>query len=107
MELLWPLVFVVVAFYLILLRPVLNQQRRRRRDLSKLAVGDEVLTSGGFYATVRAIRTREDGPLEILLEVAPGVELRATADAIQVVTASASDAEPDAAVDAVDETDTR
>ena len=72
MELLLPLIFVVVAFYLILLRPVLNQQRRRRRDLSKLAVGDEVLTTGGFYATVRAIRTREDGPLEILLEVVPG-----------------------------------
>ena len=90
MELLWPLVFVVVAFYLILLRPVLTQQRRRRRDLSKLAVGDEVLTSGGFYATVRGIRTREDAPLEILLEVAPGVELRATAEAIQVVTASAA-----------------
>ena len=72
MELLLPLIFVVVAFYLILLRPVLNQQRRRRRDLSKLAVGDEVLTTGGFYATVRAIRTREDGPLEILLEDRPG-----------------------------------
>ena len=110
MELLWPLVFVVVAFYLILLRPVLNQQRRRRRDLSKLAVGDEVLTSGGFYATVRAIRTLEDGPLEILLEIAPGVELRATPDAIQVVTASAAesaDAGPDAVLDAADETDAR
>ena len=97
MELLLPLIFVVVAFYLILLRPVLNQQRRRRRDLSKLAVGDEVLTTGGFYATVRAIRTREDGPLEILLEVSPGVELRATADAIQVVTTSAAEAAPGAA----------
>ena len=113
MELLWPLVFVVVAFYLILLRPVLNQQRRRRRDLSKLAVGDEVLTTGGFFATVRAIRTREDGPLEILLEIAPGVELRATPDAIQVVTApaagdaDAADAESDAALDAADETDFR
>ena len=97
MELLLPLIFVVVAFYLILLRPVLNQQRRRRRDLSKLAVGGEVLTTGGFYATVRAIRTREDGPLEILLEIAPGVELRATADAIQVVTTSAADVAADAA----------
>jgi preprotein translocase subunit YajC len=91
-ELLLPLIFVVVAFYLILLRPVLHQQRRRRSDLSKLAVGDEVLTSGGFYATVRDIRTRDEGPLEIVLEVAPGVELRATAEAIQVVTARASDA---------------
>lgn len=83
---------VIVAFYFILLRPVLRQQRRRRRDLGRLAVGDEVLTGGGFYATVRAIRTREDGPQEIMLEVAPGVELRATPDAIQSVTAPAPDA---------------
>ena len=105
MELLLPLIFVVVAFYLILLRPILNQQRRRRRDLSKLAVGDEVLTSGGFYATVRAIRTRDEGPLEILLEVAPGVELRATAEAIQHVTRSASEAAAADPVETRDETD--
>ncbi len=108
MELLWPLVFVVVAFYLILLRPVLNQQRRRRRDLSKLAVGDEVLTSSGFFAGVRAIRTREDGLMEIMLELAPGVEVRATPEAIQVITASAADAAAtDGALDAADETDAR
>jgi preprotein translocase subunit YajC len=82
--------FVVLAFYLILLRPVINQQKRRRSDISKLAVGDEVLTSGGFYAVVLDIRTREDGPQEIILEVAPGVELRATPDAIQTVTVPAA-----------------
>lgn len=86
MELLLPLIFVVVAFYLILLRPVLNQQRRRRSDLSRLAIGDEVLTQGGFYAIVRDISTRDEGPQEILLEVASDVHLRATADAIQIVT---------------------
>lgn len=86
MEFFVALLFVVAAFYFILLRPVMNQQRRRRRDLAELDVGDEVLTSGGFYATVRAIHTMEDGPQEIMLEVAPGVELRATPDAIQYVT---------------------
>ena len=82
--------FVVVAFYLILLRPVINQQKRRRSDISRLAIGDEVLTSGGFYAVVLDIRTREDGPQEIILEAAPGVQLRATPDAIQHVTAPAA-----------------
>ena len=94
MEIFLPLIFVVVAFYVILLRPVLHQQRRRRSDLSKLAVGDEVLTTGGFYGVVRAIRTREDGPQEIAIEVSPGVELRATPDAIQVITQAASDPVP-------------
>ena len=86
MEFFVALLFVVAAFYFILLRPVMRQQRRRRSDLAALDVGDEVLTSGGFYATVRAIHTMEEGPQEIMLEVAPGVELRATPDAIQNVT---------------------
>lgn len=91
MEFFVALLFVVAAFYFILLRPVMNQQRRRRRDLAALDVGDEVLTSGGFYATVRAIRTMDEGPQEIMLEVAPGVELRATPDAIQHVTPRAAE----------------
>jgi preprotein translocase subunit YajC len=76
---------IVLLFYFILLRPVMKQQRKHRRDISALDVGDEVLTSGGFYATVREINTREDGPLEIVLEVAPGVRLRGTPDAVDSV----------------------
>ena len=91
MEVIFALVAVVAAFYFILLRPVLQQQRRRRRDISSLDVGDEVLTTGGFYAVVRAMRTTDDGPMEIDLEVAPGVTLRATPEAIQQVTRRAAD----------------
>jgi preprotein translocase subunit YajC len=86
MEFLLVLVAVVAAFYFILLRPVMQQQRRLRRDLSALDVGDEVLTTGGFYATVRAINTYEDRPVEILLEAAPGVVLRGTTSAVATVT---------------------
>ena len=82
---------IFLAFYFILLRPVMEQQRRRKRDVSALAVGDEVLTTGGFYATVRDIRTHEAGPLEIALEAAPGVTLRATADAVPQITRHASE----------------
>ena len=100
MEFFVALLFVVAAFYFILLRPVMRQQRRRRSDLAALDVGDEVLTSGGFYATVRAIHTMEEGPQEIMLEVAPGVELRATPEAIQSVTPRATEG-----VGSADETD--
>jgi preprotein translocase subunit YajC len=77
---------VLGAFYFILMRPVIQQQKARRRDLSRLRIGDEVLTTGGFYAIVRDIRTQERGPVELILEAAPGVELRATADAVAQVT---------------------
>lgn len=85
---------VVVAFYVILLRPVINQQKRRKRDLTSMAVGDEVLTAGGFYALVRDIQTTDDGPMEILLEVADGVVVRGTTEAILEVTKPAADVAP-------------
>lgn len=88
---------IVLLFYFILLRPVLNQQKKHRRDISGLEVGDEVLTTGGFYATVREINTRESAPIEIVLEVAPGVRLRGTAGAIDAVSRRAADAAPERA----------
>src|SRR5690606_22964933 len=73
------------AFYFILLRPVINQQKKQRQDISSLEVGDEVLTTAGFYATIVEINTYEDRPMEILLEVAPGVVLRGTTLAVQEI----------------------
>lgn len=82
---------VFFAFYFILLQPVIEQQRRRRRDVSSLDIGDEVLTTGGFYAVIRDIQTQDQGPLELTLEAAPGVMLRGTADAVASVTRRASE----------------
>ena len=83
---------IFLAFYFILLRPVIEQQKKRRRDVSSLDIGDEVLTTGGFYAVIRDIKTQDLGPLEITLEIAPGVVVRGTADAIASVSARAKDA---------------
>lgn len=91
MDILIVLIAVLAAFYFILLKPVINQQRRQRQDISSLEIGDEVLTTGGFYATVKEINTHEDRPMEILLEVAPGVVLRGTTLAIQEITRRAAD----------------
>ncbi|HKZ51361.1 MAG TPA: preprotein translocase subunit YajC [Dehalococcoidia bacterium] len=75
-------VFVVAAFYYILLRPVLQQQRRQRRELSQLQVGDTVLTQAGFIANVKEIRMPPEGPVEIVLDLGRGVEVRAVPTAI-------------------------
>jgi len=87
---------VVLLFYFILLRPVMNQQRQHRRDISSLEIGDEVLTTGGFYATVTEINTFEDRPTEILLEAAPGIVLRGRASAVQEISRHAGDSASDA-----------
>jgi preprotein translocase subunit YajC len=94
MDVLLMLVAVLAAFYFILMRPVIEQQKRRRADISTLHVGDQVLTTGGFYATVREMRTTDNGPMEIDLEAAPGVILRATPAAIEQISKRAADAPP-------------
>ena len=91
MEALLALLAIMAAFYFILLPPVLPQQKKRKSDISSLNVGDEVLTGGGFYATVREIRTTDEGPMEIMLEAAPGVMLRATPEAVLEITRRADD----------------
>jgi preprotein translocase YajC subunit len=75
-------VAVALAFYWILLRPVMMQQRRQRSDIQNLEVGDEVLTQAGFIARVKDIRVPLEGPTEIVLELGPGLEVRAYATAI-------------------------
>lgn len=90
MDVLLMLVAVLAAFYFILMRPVIMQQKRRRSDISQLEVGDEVLTTGGFYATVKEIQTTDEGPMQIYLEAAPGVVLRATPAAVELVSKRAA-----------------
>jgi preprotein translocase YajC subunit len=71
------------GFYFILLRPVIEQQRKSKRDLLDLQVGDEIVTTGGLIATVADIRQPADGPLELVLDFGGGVNVRALTTAIQ------------------------
>ena len=90
---------IVALFYFILLRPVINAQRQHRQNIANLDVGDEVLTTGGFYAIVNAIETQEDGPPLILLEIADGIEIEGTPSAIQAVNPRGAPIEDDVDVD--------
>ena len=66
-----PLVLMGGLFYFLLIRP---QQRRTRaqRDLaSELSIGDEVLTLGGMYGTVRDV---DDD--SVTVEISPGTNVR-------------------------------
>jgi len=73
---------IALLFYFAFLRPVQQQNRRRRQELANLQVGDEVLTQAGFIATVKEIIVPAAGPTEILLDLGNGVEVRALAAAI-------------------------
>lgn len=81
-----PLIVLAVLFYLLLIRPQRNRQRQAQALLSKVGVGDTVMTSGGMFGTVAEV---EDDA--VLLEVSPGVEVRLLKGAIQRIVAPAED----------------
>jgi preprotein translocase subunit YajC len=76
-------VSVIVAFYLVLIRPQQQELKKQQQDIRKLQVGDEVLTTSGFLATVKEIFVPESGPTQIVLDLGNGVTVHALASAIK------------------------
>jgi preprotein translocase subunit YajC len=75
-----PLLLLVLMggfFYFLMIRPQQRRTRAQRQLLDSIQVGDEVMTVGGMYGTVRAV---EDD--RVTLEVAPNVELTFAKSAI-------------------------
>ncbi|HXG64436.1 MAG TPA: preprotein translocase subunit YajC [Blastocatellia bacterium] len=71
-----PMIIIFAIFYFLLIRP---QQRRQRqlqeahdRMIRALKPGDKVVTSGGIYGTIVAVRDKED---TVLLRVAQSVSI--------------------------------
>ncbi|MDP9342197.1 MAG: preprotein translocase subunit YajC [Actinomycetota bacterium] len=72
-----PLILIGVVFYFLLIRPQQRRARAQRELIQSVDVGDEVVTIGGLFGTVRAV---DDDA--ITLEVAPGTTLRFVRSAI-------------------------
>ncbi len=88
------LVIIVFGFLMMWLFVLLPQRRRQAAQSAMLAAlepGDEVLTAGGLYGSVVAI---DDD--ELVLEVAPEVQVRVARRAIAaVIPPDDDDEEPD------------
>ncbi|MEX1103266.1 MAG: preprotein translocase subunit YajC [Dehalococcoidia bacterium] len=82
----WSVIFytvlAVAAFYFLLLRPVLQDRKAQVKAQQMLQIGDEVVTTGGLIAEVKDVVTPVDGPTELILELAPGIRVRAVTDAV-------------------------
>ena len=73
---------IIIAFYLIILRPTQMEQKKQQKDIKDLAVGDEVLTTSGFIGTVKEVYIPESGPVQIVIDFGNGVVMNALATAI-------------------------
>jgi len=73
---LW-LIFMLGAFYMLLIRPQRRQMAAHHALMSSLSIGDEVMTMGGIFGRIRSLETDV-----VDLEVAPGTSLRVARTAI-------------------------
>ena len=75
-----PLVLLAVTFLLMWVLFILPQQRRVKAHqalVARLAVGDEVMTTSGFYGTIVAV---DDA--DVRIELAPGTVVKVARGAV-------------------------
>ncbi len=80
---------VLIGLYQLVVRPQRARARLLGQVRSAMAVGSRVITTAGIHATVTAI---EDD--EVLLELAPGVEVRFARVAVVAILEPADGPEP-------------
>ena len=71
------LVILIGLFYFMLIRPQKRRVQQHAELVNSISVGDEVVTIGGMYGTVRAI-----GDDEIQLEVSSGTTVKFVKSAV-------------------------
>lgn len=73
---------IIAGFYILFMRPAQKDQEKHKQQIRDLRIGDEVVTTSGFYARVTDIRITDGGKTQISLELADGVVFTALASAI-------------------------
>jgi preprotein translocase subunit YajC len=92
------IILVLFLVWLFLVRPQRRRHQAHEAMVDELRVGDEVLTAGGFFATVRSVT--ED---EVVVELSPGTEARVAKRAIAAVLPPEDAAEPEAVPEPTEE----
>jgi preprotein translocase subunit YajC len=92
------IIIILAAMYFLVMRPGRKRQQKAQQQQNNIQPGVRVRTTAGMYATVVAV----DGD-DVILEVAPDIEVRYMKRAIMEVLGDAGVAEEDDAV--ADETD--
>jgi len=74
---LFPLLLIVLAFWLLVIRPSRKRQQEMTRIQNSVAPGSEVMLGSGIYGTVVSV-----GDDTLILSVAPGTELKVARQAV-------------------------
>ena len=71
------IVVLFAAFWLLLVRPQRSRARRQQELIHNVEVGDEIVSAGGLYGTIKGI----DGD-DLTVELAPQIEVRMARGAV-------------------------
>lgn len=74
------IVVLLLLMWVMLVRPQRRKQAHQQHILDNLAPGEEILTAGGFYGTVRSVEGED-----VIVEIAPGTEVRLAKRAVAAV----------------------
>lgn len=76
-----PMLLIIGVFYLLLIRPQQQRQRKLKETIATLKAGDRVITTGGIIGTITSvkdtsflIRSAEKSILEITRSAVAGIE---------------------------------
>ena len=78
MGMFFPLAVFVLIFYFFIIRPQRKRQKQHDNLISGIGRGDQIVTIGGFFGTVREVRDDT-----FLIELAEGVRVRILKSAVQ------------------------
>ena len=89
-----PFILIFVIFYFLLIRPQQKKQKQAQKDreamLKALKAGDKIVTTGGIYGTIVAVREKDD---TVQLRIAQSVSVEAERSAIARLQPSDKDVE--------------
>jgi preprotein translocase subunit YajC len=85
------ILLLLAALWLLLIRPAQRRNKAQQQLLAAVDVGDEIVTAGGLYGTVKAVEDEQ-----VRVEIAPGTEVRIARRAIAGVISDAEEEPEDA-----------
>ncbi|HSE08219.1 MAG TPA: preprotein translocase subunit YajC [Nocardioidaceae bacterium] len=74
---LFPLLLIVLAFWLLVIRPARKRQSEMTRIQNSVEIGSEVMLGSGIFGTVTSI-----GDDTLTLAIAPGTEIKVARQAV-------------------------
>ena len=94
------IILAFVVLYLVVVRPQKRRQLQQKQLHDELRVGDEVLTAGGIYGTIKHLDDER-----VTVEIAPQLEVSVARRAIAGVTVEPGEEEAEEPAEATGEAD--